>query len=256
MNYNRDLYHATVRRWNRAKPGRDMPAGESSISPIPHQSKGVIRGPDGKFQSVDSAVNQFDELEYIRYSAVVTVEASESTGSTDGFYPEGGFFEGLQLVDFDEVLDRAQVGHVIRHMAQLDCMPTPTQTADGAARAMVQHSFSPANQGTINFSSGAQTDDIGTGAVAIVANAVDNDTADVLGRNLVSIGTGPFSDSATGVGGGGGSDMDSVDYVPMDVTVDARDELFLNGVVEISNISDTSVGVATTGYIVLGVRDR
>lgn len=213
----------------------------------------AARDPEtGQFVSGGAAA-QYDDIEVVSIQADVGVQAADLDGST-GFVSGQTFdAEAVPLVDYDEVVDRNEELHLLQAQHHLVAHVNSTGTADGEVRAYVEISTSPTRQvsPTINASAGGGDLDAG-----VVGRPDSDDSIDVIGRPLLAVGFGPFSDGATGVGGGGSAGRDSVDMGPLPREIGRfhpRDDLFLNSEIRVWNIADRGVHLDLQGQHVYGV---
>lgn len=200
-------------------------------------------------------MDEFDDVEVATISTGVGVQAADLAGGT-GFSGEQHTFEAVPLIDYDEFVDRNESLTLLRASAVLFVYANSTETADGTVACAVEVSSSPAIQGsglvtstTTEFSQDPATDDV------VGATAVD-DTIDIIHREMVGVGHGPFSDGASGVGGGGSAGRDEVAVGrPPDPIADfhPRDELFLNGQFAAWNIDDAGIHAQFNAQHVYGV---
>lgn len=216
----------------------------------PTTTKVPARDPEtGQFVSGDGAT--FDDIEVASFQATVGVQAADLGGGTA--FPSGSNdeFEGLLLIDYDEIVDRNESLQLLYAEHSISVYPNSTETADGQARGYAEVSASPA----LTMSGEIQTgDDIETANV--VGEAEFDDTIDLVGRPLQAVGTGPFSDGSTGVGGGGsaGEDAVEIEHLPEEAgRFHPRDELFLNGVLEAWNVDDSGIHLDLVGQHIYGV---
>lgn len=220
----------------------------------------AVRDPEtGQFVS-SSRIS--DAMEVVQFQKIVNIPASTLGGAADGSLPGGGALEDWQIYDLDEVLDRHEVGHLVHAQARLAAGITSTATADGTLRVtaeigtngayeVVQGHAAPANMDSL-----AAEAETGTDLNDAKSRSAHEDTIELVHRALDAYAYGPITDGATGVGGAGSGGHDRIDYhLPFDYEVDQRDEMRLNAITEISNVSDTSVTWGVTGQHVYRVED-
>lgn len=198
--------------------------------------------------------DHFDDIEVVSVSGNVGIEASNLTGAT-GFNPsDRDTFEGVELLDYDEIVDRNEELVLLSAFHSIVVYVNSTSTADGTVACAVEVSADPAASGVTSRAAGPNTSSInGTNAVG---NTESDDSIDIIGRVLHATGHAPFSDGATGVGGAGsaGEDEYSMDIIPGEFArFHPRDELFMNGRFVAWNISDAGVHVSLSGQHVYGV---
>lgn len=198
--------------------------------------------------------DQFTDYEVVSFQGNATIAASELTGDTTKNFGQESVFEGLELLDYDDVVDRNEELHLLSAQHRGAAYIKSTSTSDGTVRAVLEVSAAP----SLSTSSAG----VGTPAQIESNNLVteglarDDDTIDLIGRQLISEGFAPFSDGGTGVGGAGSVAADSVSVSGLPEVLarfHPRDELFMNGRVEVQNVSDASVSVEVSGQHVYGV---
>lgn len=190
----------------------------------------------------------FNDIEVASFNSRVAVAAADLNGTT-GTGGESDAFEGLELIDYDDLVDRNESLYLLRAEHRLTAYANSTETADGTVRAQVEISASPSR----NLPQG-----VATGAISspVIGGNKTDDTIDLIGRPMTAVGHAPFSDGATGVGGGGSAGEDSlvIENIPPEMgSFHPRDELFLNGLFVAWNIDDAAVHLDVTGQHVYGV---
>lgn len=205
----------------------------------------------GQFVSGDN----YDDVEVVSFTAGFGVEAANLEGSTS-FSGSGDTFEfsGVELVDYDDVVDRNETLHLLNAQHRLVVFSNSTQTEDGTVLAGVEVSASPSVSlpgkpitGPIN--------DFGADNL-VTGGAATDDSIDLVGRPLMAMAGSPFSDTATGIGGGGsqGDDEVEVGNVPAPIAeFHPRDELFGNGELTAWNIDDSGIHAQLMGQHIYGV---
>lgn len=195
----------------------------------------------------------FDDIETMTFSHHFRMEAADLDGTAGGTMPQGEAFQGYQIIDLDELLDRHERAELISADHHMALMAPSTRTADGTVAASIEVSASPTQQIAGNM--GPTGDNIGGDDYPLYGDGGTVDTMDLVGRPLHAITGGPFSDGASGVGGSntGATDEVKVDDLPGGYEVDGRDELYLNGGMEVSNIADGAVVCKVTGQHHYGV---
>jgi len=199
----------------------------------------------GKFVA-GSSDSDIDRMEQLHASSTLSVAAADLDGGVGQAFGEQDTFEGVLLYDFEQALDRDEVG-VIQWQAQhITVYGTSTSTADGTVRGSVEFSLSPDLSRGVQAVQATQPVDDQTGNSFTIDRSpeVRTVTGDVLGRHLTAVGFSPFSDGTSGVGGSGGAGTDAWEGpILVDPVVDDRDALFANGAIEVSNVSDAAVHV-------------
>lgn len=210
----------------------------------------------GKFVAEEHS--KYDDIEVVTTARYFTVAAADLDGLTGEGFGEDQTFEGVGLIDYDEVVDRNESLHLLNADHRLVVASPSTQTADGTVRCSVEISSSPARQASFPVEPFDALDDQGGDFPISAASGITaEDTIDLIGRPLEAVAHSPFSDGATGVGGSGSSTDDNVtlDALPDPVAeFHPRDELFLNGSLDVSNISDGSIYFAVILQHTYGVK--
>lgn len=202
-----------------------------------------------------SGREQYQDYEVATTQVVMTIPAADLDGTAGSGFPNGDNFEGIEVFDYDELVDRNEELHLLRAAHGLTVYSNSTATADGSIRGTVEISSSPARQG----SRGAPGTGGNTAGDAGIVNfdTQKTDSIDLIGRVLTGFAGAPFSDGATGVGGAGSAGEDrEVLAAGMPGSLGRfhpRDELFLNGVLECSNIDDAGIGLTVDIQHVYGV---
>lgn len=194
----------------------------------------------------------FDDIEVVSFNANTYVDAANVDGSTSGGLSEGYIAEGIEVIDYDDIVDRNERLQLLTAAHRLTAYIGSTETADGTVRAQAEVSSAPSVQ--MVQALGGNEDYDGTGNV--VGNKRSSDTIDVLGRPMLAVGMAPFSDSASGVGGGGSAGEDEAELKnPPEImgSFHPRDELFVNAVLEHNNVDDAAIHADVTGQHVYGV---
>lgn len=208
----------------------------------------------GQYVSGSSGSSGYDDIEVVSFSANIGIPAADLDG-TAGFAGEAATFEGLQVLDYDTVVDRNEDLTLLTANHKMSVFSNSTQSEDGAVVAAVEVSADPSLTAVTNFAANASQSDIPDSDI-VDGQATQDDTIDLLGRPLVAMAGGNFSDTATGVGGAAGEGRDEV-YVSMPPAefgrFHPRDELFLNGKFRVWNVDDAGVHVSITAQHVYGV---
>jgi len=196
----------------------------------------------------------YDDIEVATFSATVGIPASDLDGNTTF---NGGIqepFEALQLLDYDEIVDRNEELVLLDAHHSLYASINSTETADGSMRVAVEISADPALSDATIFAAGQSSQDVPGSLWEGVA--AQDDTIDLIGRPLTGAATGPFSDGSSGAGGGGSASHDEVHLTMAPAEFGRfhpRDELFANGRAEINNVDDAGVHLGISCQHVYGV---
>ena len=179
----------------------------------------------------------YHDYEVVTAGFTFSIAAADLDGNTARGLPDGDQFEGVQLIDYDEVVDRHERLDLLRADHRMTAYVASTSTADGTLRASMQVSSSPVSQANPPIGFGTADGDVGFAGR-------NDDTIDIVGRNLQAVATAPFSDGGTGVGGGGAAESDEVVVYDLPGPLKEfhpRDELFANGRLEVQNVADAAV---------------
>jgi hypothetical protein len=214
----------------------------------------VHRDPEtGLFVSDD---DEFDDIEMVTFAGSVGVEASNLAGNTGFSGGANESFEAVEVIDYDDVVDRNEEVHLLSARHRATAFSNSTQTADGTVVAGIEISSSPALS-EIAKEVFPRTDSTAPSGEPVVGRANKDDTIDIIGRVMQPVGHSPFSDGSSGAGGGGSAGEDIVDIedgLPMEAgRFHPRDELFCNGRIITWNIDDAGVHVNFSGQHVYGV---
>lgn len=197
---------------------------------------------------------EYADYEVVTFLGSAGQTAAENDGDT-GFEGETVNFEGLLLVDYDDIVDRNERLELLRASHVLEVYGNSTRTEDGTVGGVVEVSASP-SQTTVGLLRTNDTNELDSDDAA-VGFASREDSIDLVGRPLMAVTGAPFSDSATGMGGGGnggGHDQWEGDYFPGGVgAFHPRDELFMNGQLHFWNVDDAGVHLQLIGQHIYGV---
>lgn len=200
----------------------------------------------GKFVAGD----EYDDVEVVSFSGSVGVQAADLNGGT-GFSGETNSFDGVKLVDYDDLVDRNEELQLVQGSHLVTVYQNSTSTADGTVAAGVGISASPTRKSVEAATASADSHE-----GSIVARFYTDDSIDLIGRPMEAVSYAPFSDGATGVGGAGGIGRDEVEIHDQPGELGRfhpRDELFFNGRIKSWNIDDAGVHVSVKGQHVYGV---
>lgn len=200
----------------------------------------------------------FDRFEETTGVPQISVAAADLTGATGQYFGEQTLFEGVTLYDVDALLDRDELAVMMWAEHHLEVYATSTETADGTVRGVIEISASPDRITNATLAAGSSEDiaDLEQSAFQPEVDHFNAPSADLIGRPLNATGFAPFSDGATGVGGAGTSGNDWWEGSPTaEPDFDARDELYLNGGIEVSNIDDSAIHVDVSYRHVYGVME-
>jgi len=198
----------------------------------------------------------FDDIEIASFQESLAVLAADIDGNANQDHPtpDNPTFSGVELIDYDEIVDRNEELHLLRAQHLMHVYVNATGANDGTARAAVEVSTSPSRQ--VAF--GQDTfDPIGDSDVQRCLEAPGTeDSIDIVGRPLFGVAHAPFNEVGSGVSGGGSSGEDeyTLDGFPQPVgRFHPRDELFVNGALEASNVDDQALHIELVGQHVYGV---
>lgn len=213
----------------------------------------VHRDPEtGQFVSGDGQ-HRYEGIEVATFHADFGIQAADLSGATGFAGGEGDQIEGIRILDFGDFCDRNERLKLLHAEHSLTAYINSTQTADGTVRVAAEISASPSASGGIHT---IGTGDVDSSQDLAVGGATTDDTIDVLGKPLIATGHGPFSDGASGVGGGGSAGEDDAHlHYPESPVCDffPRDELFVNANLEVWNVADAGVHGEVVGQHIYGV---
>lgn len=211
----------------------------------------VSRDPStGQFMAGD----EYDDYEQVSFRGNAGVQAADLTGAT-GFQGENFDFAGLTLIDYDEIVDRNETLDLLYAAHWARVYQNSTATEDGTVAFSGEVSTSPARQHAVVTVYDSAID--GDADAGVVGTASNDDSIDLLGPSLEVTAHSPFSDTASGIGGGGSAPTVSWEnsFFPGQMgQFHPRDELFLNGQLRAWNIDDAGVHVDVEGIHIYGVR--
>lgn len=202
----------------------------------------AVRDPEtGQF--VSSGAAGYDDVEVITISPTIGIGSSEVTGDTDASFADEGEFEGFELIDMDEVLDRSESADLLAAAHAITVYGQPIDASPGAVRAAIEVSSSPALQAaTAIGGSGAELDSDGL-LVQQRQDSLDDvktDSLDIIGRVLSAVAYPPHQDTGSSTGGGGSAgtdDFKTEGFPDRMARFHPRDEVYLNGVIEANGVS-------------------
>lgn len=209
----------------------------------------------GQYLPQDARI-EFEDIEVASFGFQGGVTAAGMEGSTGYGDADQGAVQGVQLIDYDEIVDRNEELHLLEAQHRLSVYQNATATEDGSIRGYAEISTSGAFQlAEVSDVSVSNLDDNQRGDV-INGQAEFDDGIDLIGRPLVATGTGSFYNASNGAGGGASAGEDSYvsDYFPGEMgRFHPRDELDLNIAFDASNIDDAGIHLDVTGQHVYGV---
>lgn len=203
---------------------------------MPHDNlpSGVIQGPDGKFESIDQET--FVDYEVVPLS--VTLNGDGHTSSVSSFdWSNHTEFQGLEVLDMSDLLDRHRVAHLIEVDAGLVAYSYQNATDPSLSIVAAELSASPAlSAATISPEGDREaiddTESINGDLDTVEGEVVNPDTLDVPIRPLVAFASMTYEDATDGAGGGAGGPVDrATGPVPGTWQFDRRDELYVNGTI-------------------------
>jgi hypothetical protein len=195
---------------------------------------------------------QYDDIEMTTFAAGVGIQASDLSGGTGFNGGDTETFSGLELVDYDEFVDRNEELHLLSAEHVLSVYVNSTETADGTVAVSAGVSADPARIP----SDGVLTSAGNTVEGNVVGLSQTDDSIDLIGRNLMAVAHAPYTDGSSGTGGGGSAGHDEYDATMFPAEAGRfhpRDELFLNGTIKAWNIDDAGVHAQVNGQHVYGV---
>lgn len=196
------------------------------------------------------AGDDWDDIEVASFRANTGVQAADLNGGVGFTGEQVSTYEGLELLDYDELVDRNEELVLLEAEHHMTVWQNSTATEDGVTQADVEISASPSGTMTGGIFNNSFDDTV------TVGGSETTDTIDLIGRTMVATAHSPFSDTTNGMGGGGseGTDTVRIEHPPAEMArFHPRDELFLNGSFTTWNIADAGIHVEVTGQHVYGV---
>lgn len=203
----------------------------------------------GQFVAGD---HTYKDIEMATFAAGVGIQASDLSGGTGFNGGDTETFSGLELIDYDEIIDRNEELHLLSAEHMLAVYINSTETADGTVAVSMSVSADPARIPSDGVLSSASNTVEGN----VVGLSETDDSIDLIGRNLMAVGHAPYTDGSSGTGGGGsaGHDMcDGTTFPAESGRFHPRDELFANGTIKAWNVDDAGVHAQLNGQHVYGV---
>lgn len=208
----------------------------------------------GKFVSTPA----FEDTETVPFEVSLMFRGNTSGGSiTD--WKDITEFEGVEIVDLDQLLDRHRIATLVHIDAALHVNAFHFATAINEAAVSVEISASPSRQAAY-FADTADYEDIADFNVIdgdmdeLEVYVEQNDTVDLPMRPLTAGTSAPFADDTDQHGGGGQDGIDRAQGpTPGDWDFDRRDELYVNGVVGSSSGFAGSIQAFLSGIMTFSV---
>ena len=204
-------------------------------------------------QFVKGSASHYEDLEQVTFSVNTGAEAADLTGSTGFASGDVVGFEGVQVLDYDDIADRSEHLELIQAVHRVVIYANSTETADGTIKGVAELSTSPTRDIAVDL---FNVQDIADSNIGVTAGIDNSDSIDLVGPPLAAVGHAPHSDGGTGTGGGGAAGADTLNHYPPEgrlATFDPRDELFLNGAMEVWNIDDAGAHMDVHGQHLYGV---
>lgn len=215
----------------------------------------------GRFLAGDSGpdVDRFEEM----YSQDhYNVAAADLDGGTAQDFGEDQRISGKEVYSLEQPLDRDELAVLMWAEHHITAYFASTASADSTIRAAVEISAAPEREvvdelGTAgNVSLDSDISGGGQFTLEVDEGLGGVQSADLIGRPMQCTGFGPITDGTNGVGGAGTEGQDWWEGQPAaDPTFDARDDVFTNMVVQISNASDLSAHIEVSVRHVFGVME-
>lgn len=211
----------------------------------------------GQFTGTDD-MDSFDDVEV---ATAQTVVAGDPTSTLGADFPSELRFENLELVDYDDIVDRNESLHLLRAQHALVVFARGNAGAPGAVRGTVEISTSPSRQvagnmgSTTNTTLSATQNNLGGGGTRSLTT---DDSIDLIGRVLEAGAEVVHQDvgSSTASGASRSADRYTADGFPAEVgRFHPRDELFANGVIEADGV-DVEIYAAVNVQHVYGVLEE
>lgn len=211
------------------------------------------RDPDtGKFVSGSGGpAGGYTDIEQVTATINFGMTADNHDGSLGNGLPNEGRFEGFEVVDYDDVIDRDERADLLYARHRLLAFTRENQAPPGIVNLGVELSSSPALQVARSVQNPQVIEgDIEPNAGVNVSSYEDlqEDSVDLVGPALTAATMNPHQDTGSSTGGGGAMSVDTVELEGFPDRIrefHPRDELFLNGFVESSGYDGDSYGTLT-----------
>jgi len=201
--------------------------------------------------------SKWDDIEVVSFGANLGVQASNLGGGTGFNGGTNDAVEGVQLIDYDEIVDRNEELRLLSAAHVLSVYANSTETEDGTVVGSFEISADPSESRVTDVQTrprGGQSQPPDN----VVGTSADDDSIDLVGRVLTATAHAPFSDSSSGSGGGGSAGEDRYESAMWPAEYGRfhpRDELFCNGRLVTWNIDDSGVHAVISGQHVYGVME-
>lgn len=218
--------------------------GNKLSSVMPHRDPQT-----GQFVTHDGM--DFEDYETLNFAADLGVEASNLGGGTSFGGGDNNSVNGIELAEYDTIVDRSEEAHFMGGWHRIVAYINSTETADGTLRTVAEVSTAASPQWGLALSTN-------TIEGSVVGDSDSDDSIDLIGRQMKAVSTGPFSDSSTGVGGGGTAGTDEYSMGPLPGAAgrfQARDDLFLNVRFDAWNVDDAGIHLELVGQHVYGINE-
>lgn len=197
-----------------------------------------------------------DDLEYINFNVDLKADPADSDGTQDQTYGQTGDYEGLELLDFDDLLDRHEVAHLVYMDAHLAVhILQQAQTGNTMARGIHEFNARPsitAAHEAESYSNVATS----SGDLTPESSTLTDDSADLPVRPLEAVATQAYRDDGNNQVATGAQGWDAVrGPIPGTWDFDRRDELYLNGVLEMDNWQAGSFHNSIAGQLVFAISE-
>lgn len=172
-------------------------------------------------------------------------------------------YEGIELLDIDEIVDRHEVAHLVWLMAHHSIQSTgQTSTGRQEVFSRQEMSASPTRQAVMDADVGDAGDtiddqeELDADVTGLITATVDTDDADLINRPMFAYHGYAYEDETNGAGGPGSNETDTIQGVPPGRwDFDRRDELFLNGELYLHGDASATIRVDTEYQLVFGITE-
>lgn len=196
---------------------------------MPHSlPRGVVRAPDGTFQSIDDV--SFEEYEVVNARAMVHVDGHGS-GVDPDTYNSIGDVVGEEIIDMDDILDRRRDAVILNVDALWIVQSYHSGTGGQSVIGLAEISTAESRQ-IISIAETGSLDDAEetSGNFSdIDINVNQADTFDLIAPPLGATSSAEYEDETNGAGGPGTTAQDRAQGpAPVPMEVNRRDSIFLN----------------------------
>lgn len=219
---------------------------------------GVVQGPNGKFMSADEAASHYEDLEFITGSFQLLSDSGDRTidGQTEGAY------EGVTLLDIDDIVDRHEVADLL-YVDLVHGIETQGQTSGEEQSGLSKQAISASpsrsavvDSGVTSFDDIDDFEETSDTFTNLQYDIVDTDDADHPVRPYMAAWSNHWEDGSNGTGASANRTFGRVTGpVPGEWDFDRRDELYVNGSLQLHGGNNLTFKVDTFYQMAFGIRE-